>query len=399
MRLQDQDRTADLLKKFPAVKAAIARLEDSTSNDRDRVYVSVARLDQAVLANTPLLCSGEGVSLVDPDLPGLLGWQHDVYFAVDANDEIIGQIGAIRPDDQFRDSRPVKHLVLMHRAQVSYLVRLTMTGWCRRLTEWRDSPLGELDHRDIAVTVYREPDEGFDGLLARVWTDQNLRMHFRSGGRWADNPDVDFLLSRLLPLMRDFETRTFFDGFLETLPVRCMGGDGEGKLGEVSYDCSNWEDEGRKVRLTLSRGEVSISFFYVENPLSMFHHGGHLSLEAMEGTLEEAHQLLEAANVGWVRKKIGEDKIAELQGLWRDAVQVTSTVYVIRLPEEKIDWRAEVDRCFNFIANEGDVWAVEVPIEADERFQKLVAEKQLDNPDPEKAERVKAKLKWTLREG
>jgi hypothetical protein len=227
MRTDLNNRSAELQRKFPAIRTALSRLrENGVDASKDNVYISIERVDLDILSNTPVLCSGVGASLRESGQPDLLGWQHDVFFAVNEQHEILGHIGTLSSKES-RDETPVKHLVLTYRNELCYLVRLTVTGWCHRIGDWlgKDSPLGELERRDVLVTVYREPDEGFDGLLARTWTDENLRIHFRSifGGSFANNPDVQYFLKRLSPIVEDFAKGTFFNGFREIIPVNSMG--------------------------------------------------------------------------------------------------------------------------------------------------------------------------------
>lgn len=391
MRLQNENKAAELQKKFPAIQAALARLDAESANcSNNRIYISVERVDQAVLSNVPLLCSGKGASLCDRDMPGMLGWQHDIFFAVDAKHNIVAHIGAVRPDETLRDQRPVKHLVLMHRNDLSYLVRLTVTGWCHRLTDWKgkDSPLGELSHRDVAVTVYREPDEGFDSLLKQTWTDENLRLHFFSmfgGGSWTENPDVRYFLDRFFPLLNEFKEKTFFNGFYDSLPC-LLSGDVEGQLGDVSYKCEIWKghsDTKKNVRARFTRGDVSLHVFCGE----FDYEKKILSFEGLDGTLEDVRQLIEAINVGWARKQIGEEKLQELQQMWEEAATLVSREYLIRLADPSFDLRSAVPG-LRIHVQDGDCYAVEVPVESQEAFQRLDEQGMVPSPTDEQVIRL-----------
>jgi hypothetical protein len=366
-----QQRLADLHSKFPAINAAIARINENGSvPSNDEVRISVERVDRDMLCNTAMLCSGRGSSLCDSSLPGLLGWQHEVFFAVNAQHEIIGQIGAMKPVEDERDYRQVKHLLLDHRQQVAYLVRVVVTGWCKRINDWigKDSPLGELVQRTLEVTVYREPDQGFSDLLAETWTDDNLRLHFRSFGL-PMNPDVQYFLKRLLPMIRQFEERTFFNGLHSSLPLNTLRE--EGQLADVCYNVTTWED-GNKVDLHLHRGDVFVWFFYSGVKGSLYHNGGHLAINGIDATLQEVRSLLDDVNIAWQRKLIGEDTIAELQQLWQEAVVQVSTVYGLRLADDSIDLQREVPG-LKILARDGDQYLVEVPTESNDAFAALEA--------------------------
>jgi hypothetical protein len=377
MHNQLQDRTAELKKKFPGVKAALKALRpEGSDSSKDSIYISVERIDRSLLSNVPQLCSGNGASLIDPDQPGLIGWQHDLFYAVGSEHQLLGHIGAVRPEEDLRDARPVKHLVLTHRKELSYLVRLTITGWCHPLDKSsnEDNYMGELQRRDIAVTVYREPDEGFDDLLSRVWTDANLRMHFGFFGLSTKNPDVRYFFSCLTPIIQEFEQRTFFNGFFDSLPTRNHlaeqeGKQAEGMLDDVAYSASTWEDNGRKVNVYLTRGDVKIGFFYHQKEQKSGYDPG-LQIAGMDGTLEEVRALLDTANRGWMTRLVGKDKLEEVKNLWDAAVSHYSTDYLLRLTDPAFDLRSAVSG-IRTKAQDGDLYMVEVPVESDEDFNRL----------------------------
>jgi len=394
MQIQHKDRIAELKKKFPGIKAALKALrQKGGDSSKDSIYISVERIDRSLLSNVPQLCSGNGASLIDPYQPGLLGWEHDLFYAVGTEHQLLGHIGAVRPEEDLRDARPVKHLVLAHRSELSYLVRLTVTGWCQPLKQASkdDNYMGELQSRLIVVTVYREPDEGLDDLLSRVLTDANLRMHFGFFGLSTKNPDVRYFFSCLTPIIEEFEKRTFFNGFFDSLPTRNHlaekeGKQAEGMLDDVSYSASTWEDSGRKVNVYLERGDVKIGFFYHHKEQNSGYNPG-LQIAGMDGTLEEVRALLDTANHGWMVKQIGEDRLQKLQQMWGEAVTVVSREYLIRLADPSFDLLSAVPG-LRVRAQDGDCYAIEVPAESEEAFQRLDEQGLTPSPTEEQVIRL-----------
>lgn len=300
MKNTTQSRNDSLQVKFPAVKAALAQLaKDGIKQDdasKDRLHIRVERLNRDMLTATTVLCSGKGASLCRPGVPDRLGWQHEVYVAADRKGKILGSIGAWQADNDKRDKRQLKQLLLTHRDQIALVVRLTVTGWCRRLKNEASKarPLGELLEREIEVTVFQAPKEGIKPMLDRSWSDDSLRLHFANQfDAPASNPDALLFCERLYDDVMAFETATFFAGFKDML--KSPETHGEGQLGEVTYTYSVWED-GNKVEVRFTKGDNYIGFFYSGAENSMYYNDGHLMVSALDATVTEARALLAEVN-------------------------------------------------------------------------------------------------------
>jgi hypothetical protein len=402
------DKNASLRTKFPVIQAALDLMNAASGGtSEDRTSITVKRVDLALLGNTPVMFS-KHASLCSPDFPGLLGRQNEVFFAVDADHKILGRIGALTPVENERDFSPVKHLLLDHLEAVSYLLRVNVTSWCQRVVDWGnlDSPLGELHHRDIAVTVYREPDEGFSDLLASTYTARNMRMHF--GGIFSDfgkDPDAWYFAKCLYRSTWEFEKCSFFNGFMDKLPVDTRENE-KGFVGDVSYEASAWNGSHtntgvvRKINLTLQRGDASIRFFYDE----IYAHkpdGKHLVIRGIDATLEEARQLLSEFNKGWAISKMGgNDALQRLQDMWNSAAEKISTYYGIRLSDPTLDLTSAVPGLLILHRDEQDsnCLLVEVPTGSDEAFKLLEEQGRLIDPTPEQSARLSEEYRQFAKE-
>lgn len=296
-----ESATNNLWSKHPSIEAALKLVDGSAREDLwENVHITFERADANLLSTSADLCSGKSASLTS-DKKYLLGWKHEIIVAVDSEHNILGHIGALLPDEKLRDTTKVKHLVFRHRDKLAYLLRISVTGWCLRLEEWQESPLGELQTRDILVTIFQAPRHGnFDFILNHVATEESMRLHCKNttfGMHDGSNPDVLHFAGELSAPVAEFETAVFFDGLKDCLPPdkTC----GKANLGDIHLDFTTWED-GNKVRLRLEREGVKLGFFYAGDPKGMLHTGKqHVCVDSIDATLAEAKALLVEVKSLW----------------------------------------------------------------------------------------------------
>lgn len=368
-----QNRVSELVRKFPSISAALAIVNEGVDTSKDVLHITVARMDEDLLGNVALLCDGKRTSLCDPG-SGLLGSQHQLYLAVDANHNIVGRIGAVKADEELRDKTQLRFLLLDHLDSVHYVLRVTVTSWCIRIKDWlgKDSPHGELQRRDVNITVHRAPEQGLKNMLSGTWTDDNFRLHFRNPfDAPMKNPDAMYFSKRLVPSVRSFEQRTFFNGFKDSLPAQCFHK--EFQLGDITYSLSSW-DNGKKIRVRFERGDVMLGIAYDG--------ADYLMVDSIDATVSEARTLLEAVTKEWHKRQM-----QEIAALWKGCVEVT-LVYFFRLADQSVSL-AEALPGVRIVIQDADLFVVEIPETSKAALEKLELDGKIPNPTNEEVARLK----------
>lgn len=331
-------------REFPAIAGALEQMVGTKTllrfsvGPESSITISVKQANEDLLYTTPRLFSGSGCSLTDANRPEQLGRSHQVFLAIDCQESIlghIGQIGDLCPlamDEKRRDKRQVKYLISTHKAEVKYLLSVTVTEWCHRLNDGgqKESPLGELVSREIAVTVYlppggkaasqQEASKSFTSLLENTCTDENLRLHYNAfistPAGVVKNPDALEVLMRLNTPINQFDKLTFANGFADSLPQEARSAAGfNGTLGDVAYHASLWESENfrggppvRKIDVRFRRGRVLVGFHYSSDLC--------LQLQRIDATVKEAQDLLAEVNSAWAEHL----EFKKLGALWQAAI-------------------------------------------------------------------------------
>lgn len=323
--------SSGLATKYPAILTALQLINSpNTEGVCEIIHLDVERVDANLLGSIAELCSGQGISVTSPQKPQLLGWKHEIIVAVDADHNILGHIGALLAKDELRDYTPVKELVEAHLDKLSYLLRVSVVGWCERLKEWSVSPLGQLNTREIRITVCRESRDGFAHIMSLIPTDSTVRLHFNNsywiGRAPKDNPVSGRFLARINEQITQFEATTLFGGLWDKLAAACKARDsfslqdmrktspreeemikGSFRLGDVTVDFNTWGGFSEITsRLCFHRGESHISVLFVrqikpamdaqsdsiDSPDSFFPTPHYPSLSSLDTTYREAVDML-----------------------------------------------------------------------------------------------------------
>ncbi|MBY0359415.1 MAG: hypothetical protein K2W82_15540 [Candidatus Obscuribacterales bacterium] len=291
-----------LMEKYPSIVAALPLASLSPARGPcDDVHIKVERADVSFLAYKPVLCSGtDGITLYDPQKVDLAGCRHELIVAVDAEHRLLGQVGVTNSvASSVRDLTEVKHLVLAHVGKLEYLLRFTVTVWRERI-----GLCSAAREREVLVTVFQKPKEGFVHLLGKVITAMNLHLYFDGPGVLRENekpafnnPEVARLIAGLHESVARFERETFAPGFLSSYRFAKT----DARLGNisVSYAVTRPSVDGA-IMLTLSRGDASLKLML---PDKSSRGARRLEVIKANSTFLQAYDLLADANRFW---KAGE---------------------------------------------------------------------------------------------
>lgn len=295
--------------KFPGVGEALDLLNQGWAfRDLagDNITYHVERADRNLMAITPRLLDGRSCGVADPLRSHLYGWQTEVFHTYH-NHRITATIGTSVPHENYRDLRTVRHLMAATDKPVDFICRLEITGWCRKDNN-------NLVSLPVRVTVFREPKQGFEQLLAGLLHPDHIRVNANLNGLQDVNlnPDVAAVLVRVQERAVVFEREVFHSGYSQSCTAVATGKQPQHayhRLGDAEGWFSTW-GKG-EVRMGFKRDDVEVTFYFdgksrtptkvgdVSIRPSRFSSNGRLAVEKVSGTFPEVSKLLDDVTTAW----------------------------------------------------------------------------------------------------
>lgn len=184
--------------------------------------------------------------------------------------------------------------------QVKYLAWVSIGTWYKSTKDSGDTPFGDFVERTMNVTIYMEPEQGFQALqeeanvFEHLWLDNNVIIE----GMMCDNHDILYISGMLAELANHFQTDVYFNGMREianSYPEDRIAASGQ--FGPVKVlvaemcgqECVQLEDDSSWISFKVASGSARL-----------YTHG-------MQGRLPQLRKLVRTVIQRWNYSESGRD--------------------------------------------------------------------------------------------
>lgn len=310
-------KNAELLKQYPFL-AHLVRLpfeplaSDSPNPTKvDDLVVTFEKADGDLLYR-----KADNIGLIDTGCmlaakgrhKGMAGKRGEYLFALDEDGVVLKRLDWPKGRDEERVTKPPYAFAVLwgiqegevlsqpHYDRTKYLVWVTVKAWHER-TRDSSQPFGQLQSREMCITVYGEPSQGFQKLQdeANLYDNLYLDSHTLMTAALDHNYDINVISGHLGELCNFFQREVYFAGMKDIVDAGPFRG-ASGQLGPVKVLAAEMCGYDR---VMLENSICWVSFQLRPGAKSMYMLG-------CGGTLPQLRELTLSAIEGW--KSGGKEK-------------------------------------------------------------------------------------------